>query len=313
MLKKILLACLLFLSSFNVFVNYSFAKDNGNSFKPQDATKFLEDKFNDSINKAWELGISEPWSRWTRDFIANIATKVVAPIVFLIGILLAFIGFYKLFFSDKEDERKKWLNFVIYGVLWVILAVAWPFIAKTLVWDSWTSGILWWNNIQWGNVAENLYSQIIIKFFSLFIYLVILVVFIILVINVIKLIATPDKEDTAKHAKTIVVWNSIWLIIMLAAKNIVETFYKKSWYWMNTWGPILENTHLWWLYTILNYTLAFVAFAITVLIIYQAFLLLTKPDDDATYKNLKKYFVYAIIWVLLIGWIYLIANFFIIR
>ena len=60
-------------------------------------------------------------------------------------------------------------------------------------------------------------------------------------------------------------------------------------------NAILESKQLPWFYTILNYLLGFVAFAITVFIIYQAFQLLLKPEDDATYKNLRKYFVYSLI------------------
>ena len=303
MLKKILLTFILFLSYF-WFFNLSYSAKE---------VLFLENNFSSS-NRAWELEIEKKWDQGIRDFIWWIWTKILAPIVFLIWLLIAFIGFYKLFFSDKEDERKKALNYVVYWVIWVILSIAWPFLANSLVWDAWTTGILWSKSLQWWNIAYKLYNQVIIKFFSLFIYLVILIVFVILVMNAIKLIATPDKEDTAKHAKTIVIWNSIWLIVMLLAKNIVELFYKKTSYsWMDTWGAILEKNNFYWIYWLLNYLLAFLGFAITVLVIYQAFLLLTRPDDEATYKNLKKYFVYAILWLLIIGWVYLIANFFIIR
>ena len=93
-------------------------------------------------------------------------------------------------------------------------------------------------------------------------------------------------------------------------------FYSKIQAWTyNLWqqNAILTSKQIPWLYTILNYFLGFLAFAITVFIIYQAFLLLTKPDDESTYKNLKKYFAYSIIWVLIIWWVYIIANFFIIK
>ena len=303
MLKKIIILITLLFSSLLSFLNLSYAEDD---------VKWVLSEIADS--KAWDIepGWVGAWK--TKDFIVNIWKKILAPIVFLVGLLIAFIGFYKLFFSDKEDERKKWLNFVLYGVIWVIISVSGYFLATTLVGEEWTSWILAKDNLEWWNVAKDIYDKIIIKFFSLFIYLVILVLFVILVINVIKLMASPDKEDTAKHAKTIIIWNAIGLIIMLAAKNIVETFYKQtSWYKMATWWAILENTNLTWLYTILNYALAFIAFAITVLIIYQAYLLLFKPDDEATYKSLKKYFVYAILGVLIIWWVYLIARFFIIR
>ena len=248
----------------------------------------------------------------------NIARKIIMPIVIVIWLLIAFIWFYKLAFSDKEDERKKWLNFVIWWTIWVVLMTSSYFIVDILIWINWwTSGIIWTNsNFDPATIANNLYAWIFKKFFVLAMYFVIWILFITLVITVIKLISSWDKEDMSKHSKTIIVWNTLWIIIMIFAQNIVNMFYSKVSSWSTSlWqqAPILENKHLWWLYTVLNYFLWFLAFIITIFIIYQAYLLLTKPDDDATYKNLKKYFVYIILWVLLIGWVYIIANFLIIQ
>ena len=268
-------------------------------------------------NRAWEIGVWNERGQWIRDFIVNIWKKIILPIVVVIGLLIAFLWFYKLVFSDKEDERKKWTNFFVWWTIWVIIMVAARFITYSLVWNTWTMGIIWSNtNFDPATIAERFYNDVLHKFFILAMYLVVLVLFVILVINLIKFMSSPDKEDVSKNSKTIIVWNILWIIIIIFAKNIIEMFYRKVNSWATTlWqqAPILESKNIWWLYTVLNYFLGFVAFAVTVFIIYQAFLLLTKPDDEQTYKSLKKYFVYAILWIFLIWWVYIIANFFIIK
>lgn len=303
MKKILLLVPMLFLSFFSSF-NISYASND------------YENVLNNvSSNQAWDKitdnGKGVEW------LLKSIANNIMMPIVIAIWILFAFIGFYKLIFSDKEDERKKWLNFVVYWVIWIVLMASTWFIINNLVWSAWTSWIMWSNtNFDPATIANNLYANIIKKFFTLAMYFVIGILFIILIINVIKFISSWDKEDVVKHSKTIIVWNSLWIIIIIFAQNIINMFYSKVSNWaISLWQQqgVLENKNLWWLYTVLNYFLGFVAFIITVFIIYQAMQLLLKPDDDATYKNLKKYFVYSIIWVLLIWWVYLIANFFIIK
>jgi len=306
-MKKIILTFLLFLTSlFNFsFVSYGVSSDV--KWILQDVAK----------NRAWELWVDAESSRWVRDIMINIWRKVIFPIVIVIWLLIAFIGFYKLMFSDKEDERKKWQNFFIWWTLWVILMVTASFLTYTLVWQQWISGIIGaGENYDAANIAERLYSTIFHKFFVLAMYIVLSLLFVILVINLIKFMTKPDSEEVNKNSKIIIIRNTLWIILIIFAKNIVEMFYKKVESGNSSLavgGAILENKNIWWLYTILNYSLWFVAFLITVFIIYQAFMLITKPDDDNMYKNLKRNFVYVLVWVLLVGWVYIIANFFIIK
>jgi len=306
-MKKILLTFLLSLSGIFNFTWYSLAVDG-------DVKGVLSEV---AENRAGDIWVSnESWG-WVRDFMIKIGKKIILPIVIVIWLLIAFIGFYKLFFSDKEDERKKGLNFFVWWTIWVILMVSAWFLTFTLVGHWWTIWIIGSNtSFDPATIAWRLYDNILRKFFLLAMYIVIVILFIILIVNLIKFISNPDKDDVQKHAKTIIIWNIIWIIIIIFSKNIVEMFYKQvnsGAQDLGVWWPILESKNIWWLYTVLNYVLGFTAFIVTVFIIYQAFLLVMKPDDDNTYKNLKKYFVYAILWVLLIGWVYIITNFFIIK
>jgi len=251
-----------------------------------------------------------------KEFLKDIGLNIMRPIIIVIWLLIAFIGFYKLAFSDKEDERKTAINYILWWTIWVIIMVSAWFLVDQLVWDSWSSWILWLQNDDDPlNIADKLYDNIVKKFFVLAMYFVVWILFVILVINLIKFLSSWDKENMNKHTKTIVIWNSIWIVIIIFAKNIVKMFHSKMTNGNANTNVILaeKDNALLWLSTFLNYLLWFIAFIITIFIIYQSFLLLMKPDDEWTYKSLKKYFLYAILWVFLIWGVYIIANFFIIN
>ena len=252
-----------------------------------------------------------------KGFMESIAWGIIIPIIIVIWLMIAFIGFYKLAFSDKEDERKVGTKYALWWTIWVVIMTSAWFLVSALVWNSWSSWILWsYASKDPTSIAAVLYWTIIKKFFVLAMYFAVWILFIMLVINLIRFISSWDKEDVKKHTKTIVIWNSIWIIFIMFAKNIVEMFYTKVQSWaLSLWDQqaILESKDVSWISTVLNYFLWFIAFILTAFIIYQSFLLLMKPDDESTYKNLKKYFLYAILWILLIWGVYIMANFFIIN
>lgn len=303
MKKIIIMLCLGLFAVFGLTWTVTFARDN---VWKEIISKVAKDK-------AWDLGSTD-----IKDFIKNIATKALMPIMIFVWLLIAFFGFYKLAFTDKEEERKQWTNYAIWWTVWVVIMASARFIVTNLIWDAWQWGLLWVDGKQAdpATIAWALYWNVIKKFFVLAMYFVVWILFVILLINVIKFASSWDKEDVKKHSKTIVVRNSLWIICILFSRNIIEMFYWEFGSWaanLWAWKAILKDNSLSWVTTILNYFLWFLAFIITWLIIYQAFLLLTKPDDEATYKSLKKYFVYAILWIFLIWWVYIIANFFIVQ
>ncbi len=306
-MKKILLFIWLFISLIFSFHNISFAVD-------EDVKNVLWEV---SENRAGEIWVSKESSYGLRDFMINIGHDIMIPIFVVLWLLVAFIWFYKLFFTDKEDDRKKGLNYFIWWVTWIVIMVSAWFLTNLLVWETWNIGIIWSNtSFDPATIANRLYGDIIHKFFILVMYLVVGILMIMILISAIRFMSTPDSDEVQKKSRTIIIWNAIWIIAIIFSKNIIEMFYKQTKSGtsnLNAGWAILENKNIWWLYTVLNYFLGFIAFTITIFIIYQAFLLLTKPDDDNTYKNLKKYFVYSIIWIALIGWVYLIVNFFVVK
>lgn len=279
---------------------------------------FAADRPKDILDKVAENRAGSDLDSSSIDwFMKDIAWGIVMPIIIVIWLIIAFVGFYKIAFSDKEDERKIGIKYVLWWTIWVVVMTSTWFLVNTLVWDTWSMWILWSQQTKDpATIAAALYEDIIKKFFILAMYFVVWILFVILVINLIKFISWWDKEDVKKHAKTIVIWNSLWIVFIMFAKNIVEMFYSQIQSWADSlWdqNAILASRDISWITTVLNYLLWFIAFILTVFIIYQSFLLLMKPDDESTYKNLKRYFLYAILWVLIIWGVYIFANFFIIN
>jgi heme/copper-type cytochrome/quinol oxidase subunit 2 len=220
-MKKILLAISLGLW---LFLNTTYAEN-----------EYLETLDNVATNRAWD----EIKSSSVKDLLLSVWDNILIPIIIVLWLLLAFVGFYKLMFSDKEDERKKWVNFFLWGTAWVIMMVSAKFIANALFGEygtSWIFGISAWQDYDPATIAANIYDKIISKFFYLAMYLVIGILFIILLINLVKFLSNPDKEEIQKNTKTIIIWNTIWILLILFSKNIIQTFYSKIESWAYTLG-----------------------------------------------------------------------------
>lgn len=255
-----------------------------------------------------------PWQEWVRDFLIEIANKIMVPIIIVIWVLVAILWFYKIMFSSNEEEQRKWVGFLIWWVVWIMIMMSALFITRTLFWNFWTS-----LETDWVWLANMLYSNIVFPFFKIASYLIVWILFVILLIQAFKLLFWKS-EEASRSAKTIFVWNILWIILLLSSTQIVELVYGKrqelwtntSWLW-NIWEWILSNRNIDFITNVINWWISFIAFIVLVIIIYQTFLLLTKPDDEDTMKKLRKNFVYVFIWVLVIWWGFLITNFLIIN
>lgn len=262
--------------------------------------------------------VANPWWEWVKDFLIFIWQKIILPVSIIIWLVVVIIWFYNLFFSEKDDEQKKWLNFITWWVIWIIAMWSAWFIWKQLVWESWGSWSL--NTFSWNYIADSIYSNIAFPFIKLAIFLVVWILFMILLVHAFKFVTNPS-DDTKKHSKTIIIWNTIWIVLILWAKNLVELIYGKiesvSWtpstnLW-DIWQWILAQKNAYFAYNAINWIMWFMALITVIIIIYQTYLLLTKPEDADTAKKLKKNFVYIFIWILVIWAGYLITNFFIIK
>ena len=109
---------------------------------------------------------------------------------------------------------------------------------------------------------------------------------------------------------------TIGIVIISAAKQIVEAVYGKQETVLkdtpqslsDIGTEVLNPKSIPILFQVINRSLAIISLVLLVIIIMQTYTMLTKPDDESTFKNLKQTIVYAFIGLLLIGAAYLIAN-----
>jgi len=65
-------------------------------------------------------------------FVFNKVMNVVVPLIIIIGILSAIIGFYKLMFSSDENAVKEGTRYIIFGVIGIIVIMSAKFIGQNI-------------------------------------------------------------------------------------------------------------------------------------------------------------------------------------
>ena len=279
-------------------------------------TSVLDDVTHSLGNRLKKIEVSQwMWAEKAKSFLIDvIGLKIMLPLIVTIWLILAIISFYKLKFSEKEEDIQKSMNWLTWGTVWIVIMVSSVFILFRLINEE---GKLL--NTSWIWQAFDLYSSIIYPFLKLAFSIIIGLLFVVLVFNTIKFIISTS-EDVKKHVQTIIIWDIIWILIMLWATNLVQLLYWKADDIANAinlgniWSAIFENKDtINIIYTFLNYFLSFVAVIVLIIIIYQLYNVIINPEDENLQKSLKKSLVYIFIGFLLIVWWYLFVNFVLIK
>ena len=170
---------------------------------------------------------------WWEMFNKQINTLIVFVIdaFIVIGIAVAFFGWYKIMVSDKEETMKDGMKLVIFWVLWIIIMVSARFLANSLVWDSgiipdseaWKDG----KNLVWIELADNLYHTIMFPFIKIALYLVVWVLFFMMVAKIVTFVTSTD-EAAKKKAWWLIIWTVVWILIIMWAKQVVEAIMWKQ-------------------------------------------------------------------------------------
>jgi multisubunit Na+/H+ antiporter MnhG subunit len=58
--------------------------------------------------------------------------NVLVPLIIIIGILSAILGFYKIMFSSDDAATKEGTRYIIYGVIGIILIMSAKFIGQNV-------------------------------------------------------------------------------------------------------------------------------------------------------------------------------------
>lgn len=267
------------------------------------------------ISKNLESAEGAKWVKWVQNFLYNKIMNVLLPLIIIIWILSAILGFYKIMFSSEDTAVKEWTKYIIYWVIGIILIMSAKFIGQN-VFDLLNPAN---GQIKWYEIASWLYEDILYPFIKLAIYLVLGAMFVILISRVITFLFGTDA-DAQKKAGTLIGWNVISMLVIIWAKQIVQAIYGQQanvvkditnlW---EVWSGILENKNIPILYQIINYALGIASLVILVIIIIQTVKLLMQPDDPAQVKNIKNSLMYMFIGILILWAGYLIVNFAIIN
>ncbi len=258
------------------------------------------------------------WAKWTQglqNFLFDKIMNILVPLVIVIGILSAILGFYKIMFSSEDSATKEWTRYLIYWVVGIVVIMSAKFIGQNMY--SILNPVS--GEIKWFEIARDLYGNIIYPFIKFAIYLVLGAMFIILVSRVITFLFGTDA-DAQKKAGTLIGRNVISMLIIIWAKQIVEAVYGKQavvvkditnlW---EVWSGVLADKNIPILYQVINYALGIASLVILVVIIIQTIKLLMKPDDPAQIKSIKNSLFYMLIGILILWAWYLIVNFAIIN
>jgi len=253
-----------------------------------------------------------------QDFIINLAMNVLVPIMIVIALMSVILWLYNVMFVESEDATKKWMNYITWGIIGILIIMSAKFIAGVFFEDILQFGNV--THLSWMEVANDIYKKIIFPFIKIAIYLVLWIMFIILVSRVFTFFMSWDEEAT-KKAKTIIIRNIIWILIVIWSKQIVEIIFGKEAEVLNDsaenlgqiWSGLLADKNIPLLFHIINWVMWLTALLILIIIIIQTFKLLTDPDNPENIKKIWKSIWYIVLWVVIIWTGYLIVNFMIIN
>lgn len=271
----------------------------------------------DSIKEKLDVAIPERWAGGVLQFILKVINTILIPIVIVIAIFLALIGFYKMFFSESADALSSWFGYVTWWVIGIVIMMLAPFIANTIYDTVLNRG----ENTAFSAILAvgQIYDLIVYPILKLLIYIVLGVLFIMLISRVFSYLSAT-QEEVIQKTRTTLVAIVVWMIVILWSNEVVEFIYGKEADIRNqnatqiseVWSPLLADPNLPIFYEIVRWIMALAVFAVLVIIIVQAFRLLMKPDDSEIISEIKSNLIYVFIGVLVIWASYLITNFFLI-
>lgn len=300
---------------------------NNNSLK----FSFWVDKiwrFDSSMDRAidpirWNLDASEPnsliwWWDSIRSFVFNKIVNVIIPIIIIVGIVVWIMWIYRLFFSSSEEDTKKWVQLIIYWILWIVIILSAKYIWSVIFEDMLQSWDAVW--INWVDLANQIYNKIAYPFIKIVIYLVLGVLFLVLAGKVFSLMSKSDWSSM-KQATNMIARSAISMLIIIGSKQIVEAIYWKQSEVLNEsaqnlweiWSWLLANKSIPILYSVINWVMWLTSLIVLIIIIFQTFQILTNPEKAENRQKIWKSILYIFIGILIIGAWYIIANFLVIN
>lgn len=277
------------------------------------------EKSTTSIAKHLDAGPTElNTEKQTFGRVADKVISVVFPVLIVVGVLVAMIGLYSLL--TNPDKIKDGMNMILYGVIGILLLYSARYLSTVIFADLWMQA---WSTEtpSMVNLISNIYNKMLYPFLKLAIYFSLGVLVIIMMSRVFTYITSQD-DGVKKKALGVVTWSTVGMLIITGAKQIVEAVYGKQ-DTVLKWNPaqtlseigttVLNPKSIPIIFSVINWALGIISLVLLILIIWQTYQMLTKPDDESTFKSLKQTIIYALWGLILIGAAYLLANLLIIN
>jgi len=245
----------------------------------------------------------------------SLLDDVVIPVAIAIWIVFGMFWAYKMLLSSDEKEVSNWLKIVIMGVVWIIIIMSAKYLGKSIS-EIFQNGQIAGNNeLNWIQLATDIYTKIAYPFIKIILYLALFVIFVVLLWKSIKLFTKTDWTNQ-KASITMIGWAAVSILVIIWAKTLVEAIYWKQADVLNnnsmnlwdigTW--ILADKDIPLLYTILNWVVWITSLVIFILFLVQWFKILLNPGKAENFQKLWKNILYTVIWLLVIGAVYLLTN-----
>ncbi|MCS6983001.1 MAG: hypothetical protein NZL83_02305 [Candidatus Absconditabacterales bacterium] len=245
--------------------------------------------------------------------IFRVINAIVIPLVIFMGIFLALIGFYRLFVSNNPDDIQTGFNYIIWGIVGIVVMVSARYIGFVIwndIFDAGTNTRL--NGVE---IADQIYSQVLYPFLKLGIYLVIGVLFLVVIVKSYKFV-TNDEDTNTQTTINAIIGNILGILLILGSKEIVEAVYGRRDAIKTQFANVSEiggallagRANIPIYFQFINWLIGLIVVAILVFLLIQGFKLLFNPESDESIDETKKYLLYATLGVFVIGACYVIVN-----
>lgn len=171
--------------------------------------------------------------------VINPIIRLLEVVVSFIFIWIAFLAFYRIIFSWwNDDAYKKWINSIIYAIVWFILVKISAVLVKSIYWDvKCETTLLWTQQCQdaaLGNPNLSETTKIlttIIKYATWFIW----IITILLIVYWAFMLITSSWDDwKKKKAISIIKFIIIWIVLIAVSVWLFNfMIWNDSWQW--TW------------------------------------------------------------------------------
>lgn len=312
--KYIIVSLLASILSFSL-VTVSFAQEPSPGGNRWDT---ILDETREPIKSNIDGPVAEVWVGGVRNLFFKLIDRIAVPLSVFVAIFISILGLYKIMISEDEKSLQsvKWL--ITRGVIGIVLILSAKFIWFTFyneILETWEIS----SDFKAVQVAGKLFDLILRPLLKLGFYIMMWVLFIILLLRVFTFV-TASLEEVKKKAGQTIVATVVWLLVIMTAKQLVEWIYGKQdevlagdWSVSDVGTAIFSDINIPIIYTIIKRLMGLTWFIILLLIILYAYQILINPTNEWNIKRVRKYLLYSLLGLLVVGACYLIVNLLIIN